>query len=499
MDDRVSRPGVVPMGLVVGVAACLLALLVVPGPASAQRVTVSGTVRGPKGPVADVGVWMANTPTRTDAQGRFTTSFTPAGNFTLSPDQYDLGRMGPAVPPQVTIAPPASRSDVDFTSPGRGNLPWVRLVASDGNPAAFGFGITADSLRTGVTYRAGGGGAGFNGPSEGRLPPDRYRLSVTSGARSGLVATAEVDLTSADAVGLTIAAQVRGDPNAPKVTLARGTVREPAGPVGGAFVFASDGPLVQADAQGRYAYFVSPGQAIVLPVVPPADSGFASDRIGAPPATGEVSGLDVTLGAGSRVAGAVTVPGGAVPTIGFQILATETRTNRRFGLDGAECGATVFPAVPVGTRMVIASAQGFAPARQAVPGVDGQRGRVTLGLSPSGETAAVRGLVVEALAPGVVGPVVVRSGASVLDGDPERGNFSRQALVSVPGVTSRIPGTNLQVVSGPDGTFRIEQAPIGTCIVNSSAQGLQDPQAIVPIRRDADNQLVLTLLRTLGG
>jgi hypothetical protein len=272
----------------------------------------------------------------TDAQGRYSREFTPTGGFGVNPDQFDLARMGLAVPPQVFVDPSSGRATLDFTSPGRGNLLRLRVLTPDGTPPASGFGITAENLRTGAGYVAGGAGPGWDGTTEGRLPPDRYRLTIYSAEQSGPRGTAEVDLGSGDVVGLVITAQLRGNPNAPRVALFRGAVRGPAGPVGGAFVSAPDGPVIRADAQGQYAYFVRVGQAIELLVVPPAGSGLASSRIEAPPVEADLSGLDVTLGPGRRVEGRVTIAGGAVPPAGFQVIATDTRTGKRFGLGGAE-------------------------------------------------------------------------------------------------------------------------------------------------------------------
>jgi hypothetical protein len=152
-------------------------------------------------------------------------------------------------------------------------------------------------------------------------------------------------------------------------------------------------------------------------------------------------------------------------------------------------GSVIFPAVPPGPQAVVVSAAGFdSQAARAVIEV-GRTEEVSVALQPGGAVAPLRGRV------------LVEGGAGVgpLRLAPATVAPSRQALVGQPGVTIRIPGTILQVVSGSGGSFRIEQAPVGTFLVDATAQGFQDAREIVAIRRDADNQLLLTLLRTLGG
>ena len=152
-------------------------------------------------------------------------------------------------------------------------------------------------------------------------------------------------------------------------------------------------------------------------------------------------------------------------------------------------GPLDFPAVPPGSQTVIVSAAGFTPLTLPVAIDSGRSQEITASLQPGGAQALFRGRVL----------VEAGTTQATMRVAPDRTAISRQALIGQPGVTIRIPGTNLQVTSGPDGTFRIEQAPVGTFLVNTSAQGFQETQEIVTIRNEADNRLILTLLRTLGG
>ena len=197
-------------------------------------------------------------------------------------------------------------------------------------------------------------------------------------------------------------------------------------------------------------------------------------------------------------------PGGAAPARpagGLRVSVKNAATGA--ALDGAtvvvndvglagltnEGGPVDLAAVPPGPQSVVVSAAGFTSQTVSVVIEDGMTQEVTVRLQPGGAVVPLRGRV---LVESVAAP-------ATLSAAPARSALSRQALVGQPGVTIRIPGTTLQVVSGPDGTFRIEQAPVGTFIVDASATDFQGTQEIVPIRRDADNQLILTLLRTLGG
>src|SRR3990170_1441787 len=91
---RMPRTAILPVAAAAGVAACLVALFAMPAPAMAQRVTVSGTLRGPNGPIAGVKVFVGSVPARTDAQGRYSATFTPSGALEVQPEAYAMGRMG---------------------------------------------------------------------------------------------------------------------------------------------------------------------------------------------------------------------------------------------------------------------------------------------------------------------------------------------------------------------------------------------------------------------
>jgi hypothetical protein len=198
-------------------------------------------------------------------------------------------------------------------------------------------------------------------------------------------------------------------------------------------------------------------------------------RPGGTPTDRPVGGLRVRVrdaGTDAALAGATVV----VEGVGLAVVTSQT-----FPAD--------FAAVPPGPQSVTVSASGFDPQTVSVTIEPGGTREVTVSLRPGGAFAPLRGRVLVESGPG----------ASALAFAPSQGGIWHQALAGQPGVAIRIPGTDLLVLSGPDGTFRIERAPVGTFLVNAAAPGLLGTQEIVPIRRETDNQLVLTLLRTLGG
>lgn len=229
----------------------------------------------------------------------------------------------------------------------------------------------------------------------------------------------------------------------------------------------------------------------------PADNGIivtgASDSLfvlhpealPVPPSFGSITLRVVNAATGTPVAGATVV----VEATGIAALT-------------APDGTLPLPSVPPGQRVLTVSALGFAPAEELATVQVDQVTTATVALRPEGAFAPVQGRVVEIVRASPTAPggfpgraALAAAGVAKAQGPPGFG----QGIQPIQGASISIPGTDIRVTAGPDGTFVIQGAPVGRFVLVAAAGGFRDSREIFRIERDLQNRVLLTLVRTLGG